>query len=318
MRSLLLWLVLATPALAADPPADAEDEPSGEPAGEGSTEEPAGEGGPDGLRIPDPADAAKLAPKADPSTRPPGVPEGWTEVPLEPEDLADDAEVIVWGTAATRAARASVVRAFEEQGWEVRRRKNNGDVVFKGPEGWMGSARLSPDGLISFRRRLLSWEPVTPVEGPPSDGFGALDPDYRGTAGNTRGGLQGPASTRKLEPHRREVLEATDDEVRHLRRVLAETQLQQQIAVIPDRLDALWNHGASLTGGPPVGTPEARRAEVLDYWATRPATREGRLVMAVVEDWLGAVVQQSEHPLTQAELEAAAARRSDGRWPLPR
>jgi len=311
VRLWALVLLLSTPVLAADPPDEA-DEPdaSTEPEQGDSESQDAGQT----PRIPDPSDAARLAPQASPSERPRGVPDGWTEVPLEPESPEDDgADVIVWGTAATRAARSAVVRAFEEEGWEVRRRKSNGDIIFKGPEGWMGSARFSPDGLISFRRRLLSWSPVEPIQGPPTNGMEALDPNYRANAGTTRGGIQGPAGRRKVEPHRRELLQATTDELRHYRQVLAETALRQQLEVLPDRLDALWNHGQALSNGPAIGSWEDRRAEVLRYWATRPNTREGRLTMQVVEDWMAAVMQQSEHPATPQEIRQAEAQRRDGR-----
>ena len=316
--SLLLAALLAVVPAHAAPDEDT-DAPPPEEGSEPVPDEDSEEDAPP-VRIPDPAEAARRAPPATPSPRPRGVPDDWTEVPLEPEGLDEDdgADVVVWGTAAVRAARRALIGAFEEEGWEVRRTKANGDVIFKAPEGWMGAARLSPDGLITFRRRLLSWEPVEPVAGPPEDGFGALDPDYRGTAGSTRGGIQGPASLRKVEPRRQDLLRATNDELRRYRAVLAETALRQSLAALPDRLDALWNGGQSLTGGPPLATPEERRVAVLQYWVTRPDTREGRLALETIEDWIASVMQRSEHPASAEELDAAAARRGDGRHPLGR
>lgn len=51
---------------------------------------------------------------------------------------------------------------------------------------------------------------------------------------------------------------------------------------------------------------------MLDFWATRTETEDGRAVQAVVSDWLRAVVMTSEAPLTAEEVASAEARRTDG------
>lgn len=301
---LIAWLAASTPA-AAEPP----DPPDADGSG---SETPEGSDAPETTPIPSPAEAARSAPVVTP--RPPGVPEGWTEIPLEPEDEDSD-ELVVWGTAAIRESRAALMAAFEAEGWTRKRRDGNGDVVFRGPQPWMGTARLSDAGLLRFRGRVLSLSRVEQVEGPPDDGMQALDPNYRATAGSTRGGLSGPVSKRKLEPHRQALVEATSDAMERYRAVLAETALRQSLAVIPDRLDAVWSTGQSLSGGPPLESYAERRAAILDYWSTRPDTREGRLALDTIGAWISEVMQNSEHPAAMRELDAAAARRSDGRHP---
>lgn len=322
MIGILLALLLGTPGSSAvEPPEETETETEAETEAETETETETEDDSADAgtPRLPSPAEAARKAPPPPPpkdTVRPPGVPDDWIEIPLAPSAREDgDEELIVWGTAATRAARERLIQAIEDAGWTRKRRDRRGDIVFVGPEPWMGSARLSDEGLLRFKRRALSWTPVTPVEGPPQDGMQALDPDYRASAGTTRGGLRGPVSLRKLEPHRQALREDVEAEIAALRRVLAETSLRQSLAVIPDRLDALWEYGQSLDGGPALQTPAERRAAVLDYWATRPDTREGRLALDTIQNWIVEVMQRSEHPATPAELDAAAARRSDGRHP---
>ncbi|MFK7931633.1 MAG: hypothetical protein AB8H79_25870 [Myxococcota bacterium] len=250
-----------------------------------------------------------------------GPPEDWSEVPLEPEPenadgQGDDDEVVVWGTAATGAAHSAVLRTFKEQGWTVRRRLADGSVVMSGPSGWMGSARFSPVGLVTFRRRWVSFSPVREVANTPTDGLEALNGRRRDDAGvSTQGGLQGPTGTRKLDKMRERLLYQVEPEVRQYRRVLSETALQQTLAVLPERLDALWLSGQPLAVGPTLATPAARRQAVLDYWVTRPKTREGRLTLRTIEDWIGEVMQSSPTPATAKELSEAAAKRGDGRHP---
>jgi hypothetical protein len=325
-RAGLLGLALVLPgAVHADPGATGEPEP-------GDTDAPEAAEDTDPrptYTIPSPAEGARRAPEPRPGSeggsgrstgpRPEGVPDDWAEVPLEPEaDTDDEADIVVWGTAAVQRSRAVLVNRFEELGWSVRKRKPDGSVVFAGREPWMGSARLDPGGYIQFRKRWLWADPVRPVEGTPMDGMDALDQaGPRGQAGTTtRGGLRGPVSDRKLDGPRRELLEGVQPQLTRYRRVLAETAFRQTLAVIPDRLDRLWASGEPMAPGPVLDSPAERRAAILDYWATRPDTREGRLAMRAVEDWIAEVLQDSEHPATPAELDAAAARRGDGRHPL--
>jgi hypothetical protein len=120
-------------------------------------------------------------------------------------------------------------------------------------------------------------------------------------------------SRRKLAPVHDKVLTGIQPELTHYRAVLQETAFQDALYALPGRLDALWEQGAPLEGDQVLETPEARRAAVLDYWATRADTPHGQQVCQVVELWLSRVVQTSQHPFTAEEAEAANARRSDGR-----
>lgn len=251
-------------------------------------------------------------------------PQDWEQVPLEPEPAAadgrgEDDEIIVWGTAATSAARRAVLARFAEAGWTVRKRTEDGSVVLKGPAGWMGSARLGPYGVVTFRRRFVSFSPVREVEGPPTTGMEQFEAQRRMDSGvSTQGGLQGPASKRKIDGVRSRLLVEVEPSLRQYRKVLAETALQQTLAVLPDRLDALWTAGQPLRAGPMLATPAERRSAVLTYWAERPQTREGRLTAAVVEDWIVEVMQAGPDAASPAELDAAAAQRGDGRHPTGR
>lgn len=254
-----------------------------------------------------------------------GPPEGWTEVPLEPvaapsEPGTDEGEIVVWGTKAVRGARNAIIDRMRALGWEEQRTRADGSIVFSGPEPWMGSALLSRDGMIQFRRRWAWVDPVRAVEAPPGNSPGALDNTVgmQGGGASTSGGLHGPASKEKVRHAQDALLRGVHGELTHYRDVLAETALRQRLEVLPDRLDRLWNAGEPMGPGPVLATTEARKQAVLDYWATRPHTREGRMTCAVVEDWIAGTVQPSETPYTEAALAAAAARRGPGWHPLPR
>lgn len=75
-----------------------------------------------------------------------------------------------------------------------------------------------------------------------------------------------------------------------------------------EAFEALWERGEPLMGRAPVLTVAERREQLLAFWATRTDTPEGEIVRGLVVDFLEAVVQTSEHPLTGAEIEEAEER----------
>lgn len=234
----------------------------------------------------------------------------------QPTDAVDDdaVEVIqVWGEPAIRAARVKVVRGMQDEGWELRRRKEDGTYVFRAPESWMGRAELSTEGDLVFLAGAVNFQGPGPTESAdyPSDG------DLGRNASNGSGGISfgTRASDKKLEGVRTGVREAVMPLVRDLRDTIQRTRFHQEVLdPLPGRLDALWEHGTPIDGGGrPIEAFDARRAVVLDYWATRLDTPEGDSVSDIVEAWLRNVVQLSDHPVTDDEKAAAEARRVDGR-----
>lgn len=332
------WLAaLLTAALAAEPGEDTDEESeSSEPSASsvpklGSTgDESPSEGGdtapgddgttPDAeprrdplRRLPTPTEAARKAPRPAPAPEPSdGGLDDWEA--LEPGaelDVAPDAdideEMTVWGSGAINRAREKVVRSMRAQGWEPKARRDDGTLVFAGPEGWMGAALISADGLIRFRRRLVNLSRQEPIELAPDSRVSSADRVARtgDPSVGTGGGISGPASKRKLQAVQSELQENVDEELRGLRRVIAETALREQLGAIPPRLQRLWSEGLPVQGTTVHATPADRRAALVAYWASRPATRFGRMAQQAVADFVQEVVQNSDDPFTQAELDAA-------------
>jgi len=287
-------------------------------------------------RAPTPAEAARRVTIAPPPPPPPprddtgdgdpdGAPPGYQELPSGVDVLAPaddeaqaDGEVTVYGSRALREARQRVLDNMAAIGWEVKGRKADGTLVFGGPESWMGAALLSPDGMLSFRRRVVSFTPQVPVEGPPDSRVSHADRIVRTGEPSVgmEGGIRGPAAKRKLAGVQATVHEAVDEDIRFLRLVLAETALREVLAALPTRLLRLWNDGIPLVDGPLISTPAERRAAIVDYWASRPDTRDGRMAQEVVADFVAGMVQRSDHPFTNAEIAAARARVTERAHPL--
>lgn len=276
----MIWWMLATLALAQDAPVDPEPQPV-------EAEE--------SLALPveaEPAEA-EATEQADASDEP------------EPEWVDGEGyEIIVhWGQAEIRQARAAVVRRLEDLGYEQLRTNGQDEIVFRPPKGWMGKVFLGRDGLVHFG---------TPVVGM----FPAQDEVQQvGTsaADNTVGYSEGvgvkfwvlPAK-RKLVPIRARVMGLIEPELLEYRQVIADTAFMERREQIPGELDALWENGTPLEGAEgSLATFEERRKVVLDYWASRPDSREGLMVAHDVEKWLENVVMHSEHPVTAEEQDQA-------------
>jgi hypothetical protein len=233
-------------------------------------------------------------------------PDGWTEVPLEPP--ASEDELVVFGTGAVRRAKEAVVAAFAAEGWRFVKTGDDGSLWFRGPESWMGSAVFLPSGLVDFRARYVSFEPVEVVEGPPSDGMEALS-TRDGLDTQTRGGIQGPVNKDKLRGVRERLITKVDPKVRAYQAVLNETALRASLQTLPDRLTRTWTTGVPLDDGPPLVDNQARRAAILEYWASRAPGREGDLTAEAVEAWCRATWDGTPWALTEGDLAVIHKRR---------
>ncbi len=234
-------------------------------------------------------------------------------------------EVTVWGEAAIRDARSRVIRTFEAQGW---RSKDKGDqVVFKGPRVWMGKGHLDKEtGAFTFTRprvtiaglkgQQLSASPnLYPNGSTPTEGASMAAQRELGPPVPTFALQLGFPGKRKVEAKQERLFVDVREELSAYGAVIRETRFRERLAELPDRLDALWRDGVPLESGPPIATPDAKRAAILAFWATRSDTPEGEAFTRAVEVWIDATLASA--PITDAEAAAAEAQRSDGRK-LPR
>ncbi|MDP2317669.1 MAG: hypothetical protein Q8P41_32585 [Pseudomonadota bacterium] len=105
-----------------------------------------------------------------------------------------------------------------------------------------------------------------------------------------------------VERVKADVYSATQDAVRAMNDAVAARSSADRLGVeIPAELHGIWEKaGLSAT---------ERHARLFDYWDSRTDTAEGDAARTVVEQFLTAVVQRSDTPLTPAELSTLNARR---------
>jgi hypothetical protein len=255
---------------------------------------------------------------ADPASEAPSSPPEAAPDAAEDED-EDEAEVVlVVGRQAIRDARDRVVRKLEDLGFKATRRSDD-VVILRPPESWMGKAKLFATGDLAFGTPLLfvSGPRETGGDFTGSRGAAPLDNDQliydRDGRSGTVGVSVGAPSKRKVDAIQARVRAEVEPLVLDYRAKLQAAWLARYVGALPERLDAVWRDGTPLGEAGSLDTWSARRGHVLDFWATRTDTPEGRVVSRVVEQWLRAVVQPSEHPLTAEEIAAAESRRDDGR-----
>ena len=228
--------------------------------------------------------------------------------------LADevDEEVVVVGDGSAAAWREALDTEILELGYREGIRRGD-HVVYRAEDPWKPRIVVYDAGYAVFER-----EP--PHVGPMANGpWGTLGSAvcippivcayFNGWA----------VSKRRYMGVRDRHTDAIAEELRGWREAVADEAFQWRLDYeIPQALEALWRDGTPLQAGEPaLATPEARRAAVLDFWATRTDTESGRIVQEVVEAWLASVVQPSEWPVTEAEADAAAERCGCGRRPIP-
>jgi hypothetical protein len=216
--------------------------------------------------------------------------------------------IVVYGGAAIREARAVVARKLDQIGWRNVREVPDGSTVFAGPERWMGTLWLTPDGLITFKLPFIN----TASPGSPQNTY-TTEQAWDANATATSPGYVGATFTRpskkKLQGVRDRTLDQVMPELMAYRQVVAVTTFERDVVQpLPRRLDALWTTGAAIEGSATYATTAERRAVLLDYWVTRTDTPEGELVRRTVEDFLREVVGRSPDPVTGAERAAAEAR----------
>lgn len=238
----------------------------------------------------------------------------------EDDDLLDVTEVdengdplyltvTVVGEQQVRAAQDAVMRSMAALGWKSRR-KRDGTVVFRGPDGWMGKATLTAMGELEFSQPIIAFDGAmaggSKYENAPQT---RNDAPVGGVGVST---LPLPGK-KKVGAIQREIRDEVREDVLAYRRTIQLRHFSTYVSELPERLDALWTSGESLDGGGLVPDMAVRRGQVLDFWASRTDTPEGRTVSRTVEIWLRETVMSSPDPVTAEEARRAMARRADGR-----
>lgn len=202
-------------------------------------------------------------------------------------------EVVVQARPTTADALATLVARIQEIGYKPPERTADGTVRLESGELSRPWIELHPDGLVSMDEVLSGEDMDDPQKGLPQPVSGVLGRLSKNTTGR----------------YRTNVFLAIAPELAAWREALCAEGLEDRLVTeVPATLDAVWAQGVGRDGRELVD-PAARRAELLDWWATRTCNPEGNAVRAVIARYLAQVVQRSSAPVTPAELDAANARR---------
>jgi hypothetical protein len=215
----------------------------------------------------------------------------------EPEEPSR--EVIVYGEILVEQARQALIEELRAEGYT--RVIDKGDrVIYRHPEAWKGQVVLYDDGWTYVKRQPMHMDAVKmpwAEEGSPLAVAGCFV--YPWLCIKPGGLLAGQRKWRGRET--REVA-AIADESRVLAERTADLAVDRTVNDLPARLEALWEDGAPLEPGPPLGTAEERKAALVAYWSTRTDTVWGDEVKDAIEAFVRGVVQHSDTPYTAAEM----------------
>ncbi len=193
-------------------------------------------------------------------------------------------EIEVWGEPAIKAARSAIVRDMEGLGWRARPHKN-GVTRFRPPHAWMGRARLTDAGSLSFGRKVVAMdEPVGVQMTDPREDFIALS-EQPSTA--TVGPRMWLLPSRKVtDPVANETREAVSSALRHYVSILRATAIRDRMASISDALDSCWGSGTPFGPGPVLETLDQRREAILSLSRSRVDSDEGRATARAIDAWM--------------------------------
>lgn len=230
------------------------------------------------------------------------------------DEPAASEEIVVYGELRVEQARAAVVAQLEDLGYDGEVVDRGDYVVYRSEAAWQGEVLLHDDGWVRVKRQALR------VEGK------AMPWAKTNTPGAWAGCFVWPwlcvRSSGATVSHRRWIgverrtTSAIDPSVRTLGDRVADLAVARTVDALPSRLEALWVDGTPLEGDGTLATWRERRAALLAYWASRTDTTWGMDVRRAIEAFVYGVVQKSDHPFTETELDAFDAEHPS--TPFPR
>ncbi|MBN2797895.1 MAG: hypothetical protein JXX28_01995 [Deltaproteobacteria bacterium] len=235
---------------------------------------------------------AAASPDEDPSTA------------TEPDTASDDDapyEVTVYGQHLVDLARQEVLRDLKAQGY-TDRFEEDGYVLMRHPEPWKGQVYVYDDGWVRMRRqrpRIEARETSIAARGSLlAYGNCLIHPIRCMRVGGW------VVSRARFQAQKGRVLRDIEEDSAVYGDRVADLAVEQSVAALPARLEALWEQGDPLRGdGPPLATYAARRAALLEGWDQLTCTPWGDAMRQGMEGFLIAEVQTSDHPVTAAELD---------------
>ncbi len=218
----------------------------------------------------------------------------------EPDEDEAPEEVIVYGELLVEQARQAVVEELQELGYDAEVLDRGDHVVYRHAAPWQGEVVLYDDGWMRVKRqplRVEGREVPWAREGTAVAWAGCLV--YPWACLRINGAMIGERKWRGVENR---TVDRIQPRVETWGDRVADLAVERKSNALPDLLQVLWDEGRPLEPGPVLGTHEARRRAILDYWASRTETVWGDHVRATVESFCRGVVQRSEFPFTVEEL----------------
>jgi len=219
----------------------------------------------------------------------------------ELEDLASE-EIIVYGEQRVALARQAVVAELTELGYGAEVVDRGDFVVYRNDDAWKGEVMLHDDGWVRVKRQPLRVEgrqmPWAKMNSPGAWAGCFVWPwlCVRWTGATL--------SHRRWMGVEKRTTTAIDPHVRDLGDRVADLAVARTVQELPTQLEALWTKGTPLDGDVTLVTFEERRAALLEYWVSRTDTVWGAEVKRAIEAFVHGVVQHSETPFTDEELDA--------------
>lgn len=214
------------------------------------------------------------------------------------EEQEDDNSIVVYGERLVEQARQEVIQDLKDLGF-TRVKERNGMLVLQHVDNWRGEVQIK-DGYVRHKRSPVRFEA-------PKGKYGWITCAVPILCLRTGGQLVSPRKLAHVKAQSTQVLEPNMVTWRHR---ISDLATQGKLESLPERFDALWAQGEPLVSDAVLVTPSSRRAELLAYWESRTETPWGDEIRRAIESFVRAVVQQGEHPFTQAEIDAFNASRS--------
>lgn len=225
------------------------------------------------------------------------------------EEPAAGEEMIVYGDLIIRKRREALTEDLMSQGY--RPGKDKGDYTIYRPDNpWHPSVAVYDEGFVVMKRTPVRFD--SPIAGHSNLRYLACVPPLTILCIRPGGQIVSP---RKLDQAKGRVAIAIDPELDAWQEAMAARSTRIRVEQeVPALLEAVWQRGDPLqAGGERLETPEARRAAIIDFWASRAQTVEGDKVREAVELFVRYEIQTSSWPVTAAEAAAAEQRCGCGR-----
>lgn len=217
--------------------------------------------------------------------------------------------IVVTDEAEVKRRQAELVESLEGLGYE-KKRGRDGRTVYVTDTPWEPKVIVDDDGWMIMRRRPVV---LTDPDLPDHWWFSDTPVEYLTCVVAPHlcvrlGGLV--ISPKKLGHKKAAVVMASEDELRAWGDAIADHALSERLYEgLPEELDRIWYEGVTADGLT-LGAPEQRRAHILELWISRTDNRWGDAARGAIEAYMEYVIQESPHPYTAAEIEAANARRT--------